>query len=91
MFKTKMAMAILGKNKHYLFKDIQRRHFNNMAPRCFDRIDAEEVIVRVLEAAPRAIEAMGSRLPDGFPDWIAESVFKGLRQSAELLERMPKS
>jgi serine/threonine-protein kinase HipA len=91
MFKTKMAMAILGKNKHYLFKDIQRRHFNNMAPRCFDRIDAEEVIVRVLEAAPRAIEAMGSRLPDGFPDWIAASVFKGLRQSAELLERMPKS
>lgn len=91
MFKTKMAMAILGKNKHYLFKDIQRRHFNNMAPRCFDRIDAEEVIVRVLEAAPRAIEAMESRLPDGFPDWIAESVFKGLRQSAELLERMPKS
>jgi serine/threonine-protein kinase HipA len=91
MFKTKMAMAILSKNKHYLFKDIQRRHFNNMAPRCFDRIDAEEVIVRVLEAAPRAIEAMGSRLPDGFPDWIAASVFKGLRQSAELLERMPKS
>jgi serine/threonine-protein kinase HipA len=91
MFKTKMAMAILSKNKHYLFKDIQRRHFNNMAPRCFDRIDAEEVIVRVLEAAPRAIEAMGSRLPDGFPDWIAASVFKGLRQSAELLERMPTS
>ena len=91
MFKAKMAMAVLGKNKHYLFKDIQRRHFNNMAAKCFDRIDAEDVIGRVLEAAPKAIEAMGSRLPEGFPDWIAESVFKGLRQSAELLERMPKS
>ena len=91
MFKTKMAMAILGKNKHYLFKDIQRRHFNSMAARCFDRVDAEDVIGRVLEAVPRAIEATGSRLPEVFQDWIAESVFKGLRQSAELLERMPKS
>ena len=91
MFKTKMAMAILGKNKHCLFKDIQRRHFNSMAARCFDRVDAEDVIGRVLEAVPRAIEATGSRLPEVFQDWIAESVFKGLRQSAELLERMPKS
>jgi serine/threonine-protein kinase HipA len=91
MFKTKMAMAILSKNKHYLFKDIQRRHFNSMAARCFDRVDAEDVIGRVLEAVPRAIEATGSRLPEVFQDWIAESVFKGLRQSAELLERMPKS
>jgi serine/threonine-protein kinase HipA len=62
-----------------------------MAARCFDRVDAEDVIGRVLEAVPRAIEATGSRLPEVFQDWIAESVFKGLRQSAELLERMPKS
>jgi serine/threonine-protein kinase HipA len=91
MFKAKMAMAVLGKNKHYLFKDIQRRHFNSMAGKCFDRVDAEDVIGRVLAATPKAIEAMGSKLPQGFPDWIAESVFKGLRRSAELLERMPKS
>jgi serine/threonine-protein kinase HipA len=91
MFKAKMAMAVLGKNKHYLFKDIQRRHFNNMAARCFGRSDAEEVIRRVLEAAPLAIEAMQSKLPEGFPAWIAESVFNGLRASAGLLERMPKS
>jgi serine/threonine-protein kinase HipA len=91
MFKAKMAMAILGKNKHYLFKDIQRRHFNSIASKCFDRVDAEEVIGRVQEAAPRAIEAMGSRLPEGFPEWIAESVFNGLKSSAGLLENMPKT
>ncbi len=91
MFKAKMAMAVMGKNKHYLFKDIQRRHFNNMASKCFDRSDAEDVIQRVLETAPMAIEAMGRRLPEGFPDWIAASVFNGLRVSAGLLERMPKS
>jgi serine/threonine-protein kinase HipA len=62
-----------------------------MAGKCFDRVDAEDVIGRVLAATPKAIEAMGSKLPQGFPDWIAESVFKGLRRSTELLERMPKS
>ena len=91
MSKSKMAMAVLGKNKHYMFKDIQRRHFNNMAGKCFDRIDSEDVVERVLELTPLAIEAMKSKLPEGFPDWIAESVFEGLQTSAELLERMPKT
>jgi serine/threonine-protein kinase HipA len=91
MFKAKMAMAILGKNKHYLFKDIQRRHFNSMAGKCFDRIDAEAVISRVIAATPIAIEAMKRKLPEGFPVWIAESVFDELRRSAQLLEKMPKS
>ena len=91
MFKAKMAMAILGKNKHYLFKDIQRRHFNAMARKCFDRIGAEDVINRILEETPRVIESMAGKLPAGFPDWIAESVLNGLRKSAALLERMPKS
>jgi serine/threonine-protein kinase HipA len=91
MFKAKMAMAILGKNKHYLFKDIQRRHFNNMAGKFLDRIDAEDVIGRVLEATPIVIEAMRRKLPKDFPIWIAESVFDGLRRSSQLLEKMPRS
>ena len=86
-----MAMAVLGKNKHYLFKDIQRRHFTNMAVKCFDRIDAEDVIRSVLEATPSAIKNMRSKFSNGFPIWIAESVFDGLRRSSELLEKMPKS
>ena len=90
MFKAKLAMAILGKNKQYHFKDIQRRHFNSMAGKCFDRADAEDVIGRVLEATPRAIEAMGSRLPEGFPNWIADSITNGLRESAVLLIKMSK-
>jgi serine/threonine-protein kinase HipA len=91
MFKAKMAMAVLGKNKHYLLKDIQRRHFNNMAGKFFDRIDAEAVISRVIAATPIAIEAMKRKLPQGFPIWIAESVFDGLRRSSQLLEKMPRS
>lgn len=91
MFKAKMAMAILGKNKHYLFKDIQRRHFNNMAVKCFDRTGAEDVIDRILVSTPRVIKSMTTKLPEGFPVWIAESVFNSLRASAGLLERMSAS
>lgn len=91
MFKAKMAMAVLGKNKHYLFKDIQRRHFNNMTAKYFERVNAEDVIGRVLEGTPRVIDTMANKLPKGFPNWIAETVFNGLRSSAELLEKMPAS
>jgi serine/threonine-protein kinase HipA len=91
MFKAKMAMAVLGKNKHYLFKDIERKHFNTMAAKCFQRVDAEDVIRTVLARVPTAIDAVAGRLPPGFPEWIAQSIFEGLRSSAALLERMPKS
>ena len=31
---ARLAMSVRGKNKHYLLKDIQRRHFNDMAAQC---------------------------------------------------------
>jgi len=31
---AKLAMSVRGKNKHYLLKNIQRRHFNAMAAQC---------------------------------------------------------
>ena len=89
MFKAKMAMAVLGKNKHYHFKDIQRRHFNHMAAKCIIRKEA--VLESVLERVPNVIEAVGQRLPAGFPELVALSIFTGLRRSAERLGAMPKS
>lgn len=91
MFKTKMAMAVWGKNKHYHFKDIQRRHFNNMAAKCFLRIDAEDVIAEVLDLAPAAIEKLSNHLPSGFPEHVAESIFNGVKGSIDLLARMPRT
>lgn len=90
MFKVKMAMAVLGKNKHYHFKDIQRRHFNYMAVKCFGRADAEDVIHDVLQQVPTVINAMMRQIPTDFPESLALSLIKGLRKSAENLEQMPK-
>lgn len=90
LHKAKLAMALLGKNKHYHFKDVQRRHFNSTAARCFQRPDAEELIGQVLERTPVAIDNVASKLPSGFPEKVAASIFQGLRRSAEQLDRMPR-
>jgi serine/threonine-protein kinase HipA len=91
MFKAKMAMAVLGKNKHYHFIEIQRRHFNHMAAKCFSRKDAETILEFVLERVPNVIEAVGQRLPVGFPELVAQSIFAGLQRSAERLAAMAKA
>lgn len=87
--KAKLAMAVVGKNKHYHFKDVKRRHFNAAASRVFRRESAEDLIGDLLQRVPAAIEAVAARLPQGFPDQVAGSIFKGLQQSAEKLDRMP--
>jgi serine/threonine-protein kinase HipA len=88
-FKTKMAMALVGKGKHYALNDIQRRHFNSTAARYFHRADAEDLITQVLERTPGAIDRVAARLPAGFPQAVAQAIFTGLRQSAAALQRMP--
>ncbi|NGZ88398.1 type II toxin-antitoxin system HipA family toxin [Duganella aceris] len=85
LHNAKLAMAILGKNKHYRFADVQRRHFNSTAAKCFLRADAEEVIESVLARTSGAIEAVAARLPSGFPDRVAKTIFGGIKRSAQQL------
>ena len=85
LHNAKLAMALLGKNKHYRFADVQRRHFNSTATKCFLRADAEEVIESVLARTSGAIEAVAARLPSGFPDRVAETIFAGIKRSAQQL------
>ena len=87
--RAKMAMAMLGKNKHYAMKDIQRRHFNATAAMHFQRPNAEDLIEQILEQTPLAIERVASRLPPGFPARICDAIFTGLRDAAERLAAMP--
>ena len=83
--KAKLAMALQSKSRHVNFKDIQRRHFNATAAKFFQRESAEDVVEEVLGDLERAISAVSSRLPAGYPERIATSVFAGLRRTAKLL------
>nr|GEU28429.1 hypothetical protein [Tanacetum cinerariifolium] len=90
LHKARLAMALLGKNKHYRFADAQRRHFNSTAARWFLRTDAEDVIERVLARTDGAIEAVAARLPAGFPQRVADAIFAGIVRHTKLLDGMPK-
>jgi serine/threonine-protein kinase HipA len=86
---VKMAMAVSGKNRHYKFKEIQRRHFNAMAQKCLYGNDAEKLIQQVLAATPGVIEAVSAKLPPGFPAVVSDRIFVGLANAAKSLEAMP--
>lgn len=88
-FKAKLAMAVSGKNRHYAFRDIQRRHFNAMAPRCSYGNDAEPIIERLIAETPGVIERVSAELPEGFPAKVSDRIFEGLRKTIAALEAMP--
>ena len=46
-------MAVSGKNRHYLMKDVRRRHFNAMAAQCFYGPMVEAIIEDILDRAGR--------------------------------------
>ena len=87
--KAKLAMAVSGRSKHYLLKDIQRRHFNAMAPRCGHGSSAEPLIEALLQRLPGAIAEVNAMLPAGFPQRVADSIFAGLQDSEARLRQMP--
>lgn len=88
LHKARLAMAMLGKHKHYSFSSVQRRHFNSTAAKCFLRADAEDIIESVLSRTPGAIAAVAARLPPGFPDRVATTIFAGIERAAKELDAM---
>lgn len=86
---ARLAMSVRGKNKRYLLKDVQRRHFNAMAVQCGWGETAEPLIQDVLASTPRVIEAVQKNLPKAFPQQVLDTILQGLSKSARQLEAMP--
>jgi serine/threonine-protein kinase HipA len=88
--KIKLAMAVRSKNPHYRMQDIQRRHWNAIARRNAMGGDFEAAIEDILARTPGVVEAVGARLPQGFPAQVAEPIFEGLlRQAKRLADAAP--
>jgi serine/threonine-protein kinase HipA len=87
--EVSMAMALLGKNRHCRFRDIQRRHFTSTAQKVGFGESAEPVIQRILERTPAAIAEVEADLPEDFVMSVAETVLSGLRAAADALTEMP--
>ncbi|MFU8797919.1 MAG: HipA domain-containing protein, partial [Gammaproteobacteria bacterium] len=77
--KIKMAMALQGKNTHYHWYNIQRRHFLETAKFVKYPIDkAERILDEMLAQVDTVIIQVSRKLPTGFPNKIAQSVFDGM-------------
>jgi serine/threonine-protein kinase HipA len=83
--KVKMAMAVEGKNRHYLWDGIHARHWIETARHC-GIADMEAIIADVILRTPAVIERVEAAIPKGFPAKIADSILEGVRASSERLQ-----
>jgi len=77
----KMAMALKSKNKHYLWSNIQIRHWFAMAAQCqFPESIMQNIIDDVFDNMETVINQVTVSLPKNFPKQISEPIFNGMRQ-----------
>ncbi|CAG1011984.1 serine/threonine-protein kinase HipA [Burkholderiaceae bacterium] len=87
----KLAMALVGKNRHYQAHTIQRRHFNSTARKLGYGESAEPLLRELLERTPAVVDQVQAELPAGFSQEVADKVLSGLLAAARVLEAMPEA
>lgn len=85
----KLAMALLGKNRHYLMHTIQRRHFNRTAKKVGYGETAEPLLQELVGRTPAVVAQVQNELPEGFSQQVADQILDGLHSAARALEAMP--
>jgi serine/threonine-protein kinase HipA len=81
--KLKLAMALLGTNKHYRVAEMDRRRFNVTAQRCGLGSDMEAIIADVIAKTPSAIATVEAELPAAFPAKVFDAVTGGLKKAVK--------
>ncbi len=80
--KLKLAMAVRGRNNHYHWNDIRRRHWREAAGRNGLGDLVETIIPDLIERTPSVVQMVRAELPADFPEHIAESIFTGMEHAA---------
>jgi len=83
--EIKLAMALLGKNKHYTMQTIQRRHFDSTAQKVGYAQTAEPIIEDILARTPAAIAEVQADLPQDLSPRVADAILGGLERAAAAL------
>ncbi len=77
--KIKMAMALVGKNRHYHWHSIQPRHFVSTAESIgFNTETARALFNEMIDRIETVVSRVESQLPAWFPESIARSTFDGM-------------
>jgi serine/threonine-protein kinase HipA len=86
MHKVKMAMAVSGKNRHYRWNSITRKHWLDTAQKCrYPKDEMNQIIEKCCDMAQGCISKVGAVLPPGFPEEISAAIFSGIHQARERL------
>lgn len=81
--KVKMAMAVMGKNRHYRWGEIDAAHWLETGRLCGLPGSGRMILEGILEKTGAAVEAVRSRLPRDFPPAVAEPILAGLATAAD--------
>lgn len=88
----KMAMSLKGKNRHYLWSNLQIRHWFSTAAQCqFSETMMQNIIDDVFDNMENVIDHVTDSLPKNFPKQISESIFSGMRQIKNQSAASPSS
>lgn len=86
--KVTMAMALIGKNKHYLWHTILRRHFLSTADKVGFSVNVmQSMLDECIAQIPSVIATVSAQLPADFPSDIANSMFEGMQKAGFRLQR----
>lgn len=86
--KAKMAMAAIGKNRHYNWERIQPRHWLSTAAACGLETNAREDIAAIVARTPKVLKDVSGLLPEGFPASVADTIFNGIMDAARRLDEL---
>jgi serine/threonine-protein kinase HipA len=79
--RVRLAMAVRGKNVHYLIGEIQRRHWIAQGRRVgLAAAEVETAIDEIGARTPQVIDEVAALLPGDFPMDLAEAIFDGMRR-----------
>ncbi|MNI82694.1 Serine/threonine-protein kinase HipA [compost metagenome] len=84
--KAKMAMAAIGKGRHYRWSQILPRHFISTARAVgYSEEKTLQVMAELKAQTDQAIANVEAMLPDDFPRFVRDAIFAGVRRQAERL------
>ncbi|RQS23387.1 type II toxin-antitoxin system HipA family toxin [Burkholderia sp. Bp8998] len=84
--RARLAMAVCGKNRHYVIGDIQPRHWIAQGARVgLTEDDVRAAMADVAARTEPVIADVASRIPADFPADVADAIFDGMRRQARKL------
>jgi serine/threonine-protein kinase HipA len=86
--KARLAMAVEGRNRHYVLHDIHRWHWVAMGGQ-LGLPNVGELLESLPATVLAAIDRVAQRLPEDFPEPLFDAVARGIRQAARRLAGEP--